>query len=489
MDEDEYEIISKKQELLQKEILDKNYDKTAFRNFCLWKKDGGDDLNNWTLEELLIVVNEFQSYIKEENKNNESLKNKQNKFEFLENKQNDLPEKFILKIIIKKNDYLDKKTIYLNIYFGGKSQTIKYNKSFSYEIKFELERKDFSDINNKAINVCVYDSGLINDKYLGDFNIQLSELKTKKEFVQNCKINLKSKKKNNIYAIVEVKLEELNGQEKNYNEKSNNKPNQIIINNEINDKKMINIEEENKNKLIKELNDKITNLQILLKEKEKSINEDKNKNKILNAKISNLEILSKEKEKLINEEKNKNKILNEKLLEIQKLLDEKEKTNQKLNEKILYLENIQKVKEEKINNEKKKFEELNKKFNNYQNIIGHDSKDEKLIKLLDDLESKDKEIKKLNEMKSRFPFELLENEKLMTVIIMSGDQKIHYSIICKNTEKFTTIEHKLYEKYPEYLESENYFLINGNKVNKYKSLDENKIKNSDIISMFNYDEM
>ena len=92
-------------------------------------------------------------------------------------------------------------------------------------------------------------------------------------------------------------------------------------------------------------------------------------------------------------------------------------------------------------------------------------------------------------MKSRFPFELLENEKLMTVIIMSGDQKIHYSIICKNTEKFTTIEHKLYEKYPEYLELENYFLINGNKVNKYKSLDENKIKNSDIISMFNYDEM
>lgn len=65
------------------------YDKAAFVNFCLWKKDGGDDLNNWTLEELLIVINEFQSCIKEENenKNNKSLKNKQNKFEFLENKK------------------------------------------------------------------------------------------------------------------------------------------------------------------------------------------------------------------------------------------------------------------------------------------------------------------------------------------------------------------------------------------------------------------
>ena len=84
---------------------------------------------------------------------------------------------------------------------------------------------------------------------------------------------------------------------------------------------------------------------------------------------------------------------------------------------------------------------------------------------------------------------MLEDENILSVIFISTDQKIHHSIICKNTEKFTTIEHKLYEKYPEYLESENYFLINGNKVNKYKSLDENKIKNSDIIFMFNYDEM
>ena len=68
MDEDEYEIISKKQELLQKEIVDKNYDKAAFVDFCLSKKDNLDDFNNFTLEELIIVVNEFQSYIKEENK-------------------------------------------------------------------------------------------------------------------------------------------------------------------------------------------------------------------------------------------------------------------------------------------------------------------------------------------------------------------------------------------------------------------------------------
>ena len=49
----------KKQALLQNEIIEKNYDKTAFINFCLSKKENGDDLSNWTLEELNQVVKDF----------------------------------------------------------------------------------------------------------------------------------------------------------------------------------------------------------------------------------------------------------------------------------------------------------------------------------------------------------------------------------------------------------------------------------------------
>ena len=56
--EDEFQ---KKQDLLQKEIIDKNFDKTAFINFCMGKKDNGDDLNNWSYEELSTVVQEFVS--------------------------------------------------------------------------------------------------------------------------------------------------------------------------------------------------------------------------------------------------------------------------------------------------------------------------------------------------------------------------------------------------------------------------------------------
>ena len=94
---------------------------------------------------------------------------------------------------------------------------------------------------------------------------------------------------------------------------------------------------------------------------------------------------------------------------------------------------------------------------------------------------KDNEIKELKLKLSRYPFELKEGEKLMTVIITSNDQSIHNSIICKNTDKFNKVENRLYELFPEYSETENYFVVNGNKINKYKTLDDNKINDNDII--------
>ena len=53
--------IQAKQSLLQSEIIEKNLDKGSFINFCLSKKENGDDLNNWTLSELQEIVKEFVS--------------------------------------------------------------------------------------------------------------------------------------------------------------------------------------------------------------------------------------------------------------------------------------------------------------------------------------------------------------------------------------------------------------------------------------------
>ena len=58
--------VQKKQELLQKEIISKNYDKTIFINFCLSKKKNGDDLNEYTYDELVAVVKEFIASQKKE---------------------------------------------------------------------------------------------------------------------------------------------------------------------------------------------------------------------------------------------------------------------------------------------------------------------------------------------------------------------------------------------------------------------------------------
>ena len=80
-----------------------------------------------------------------------------------------------------------------------------------------------------------------------------------------------------------------------------------------------------------------------------------------------------------------------------------------------------------------------------------------------------------------FPFDIRSNDKLMSIIIISKDKKIHFSIICKNSENFLRIEKELYEQYPEYRNENNYFIHNGEKIDKSKTLDENKIKNNSII--------
>ena len=85
MEQNEDEI-QQKQQLLQSEIIDKNYDKTSFINFCLSKKENGDDLSNWSISELQGIIKEFQESQQEqaptevkleEQKPAEASKNKQ----------------------------------------------------------------------------------------------------------------------------------------------------------------------------------------------------------------------------------------------------------------------------------------------------------------------------------------------------------------------------------------------------------------------------
>ena len=222
------------------------------------------------------------------------------------------------------------------------------------------------------------------------------------------------------------------------------------------------------NKLTGKLNSKEKNLKNMEKEKNIEINNTiknitdnsklilEKKIKELENKISELNLLNENLKKQVKElQKENNKIIHEKILE-------------KKGEEIIELKN--------------KNKELEQKINNLKNLSPENYEKNNILELIEEIRQKDKEIK---ELKSNLPFELSKGEKLMSVIFISSDQKIHHSIICKNTDKFNRLENVLYnvEEYKEFLNSENYFLVRGRKINKYLSLDENGIKNSDIIML------
>ena len=69
--------------------------------------------------------------------------------------------------------------------------------------------------------------------------------------------------------------------------------------------------------------------------------------------------------------------------------------------------------------------------------------------------------------------ELPDEEKLIAINFISVDQEINYSITCTNKTSFYEVEKKLYTKYPQYEENENFFMFNGSKINKWETIEEN----------------
>lgn len=154
--------------------------------------------------------------------------------------------------------------------------------------------------------------------------------------------------------------------------------------------------------------------------------------------------------------------------------------NQQLSQEIISLKNKIREQNNKIDDKNDIIYDLKNKIKELQDIKYNNREDKKVMGLMEKLVEKEESLKK---MKLRYPFEIAEGEKIMSVNIVSPEYSITHSIICKNTHLFNYLENKLYEKYPELLESENFFIVNGDKVNKYKTLEENKIKDNDIITL------
>ena len=188
-----------------------------------------------------------------------------------------------------------------------------------------------------------------------------------------------------------------------------------------------------KDKRIKELEEKINELEIQLKnEKDKY----KKLESLFTTEKNKLDILAKQ----LNDEKNKNSNLSKE-----------------------YNKFKEKIKELKL--------EIPRKNN--QGSLNTNNSNE-IIQLY-------KKIENLNDTIKRYPVILEENEKLISIIFESSDQKMHYSMICKNTDTISDLEKKLYNEYPDFVLSDNIFLCKGTVINRYKSFESYKIKNGDII--------
>ena len=143
--------------------------------------------------------------------------------------------------------------------------------------------------------------------------------------------------------------------------------------------------------------------------------------------------------------------------DISNLKNELKNTQNSLNQKVKEIEDL-KI---QLKNKEKTIESLNQLFNkinelnNIKNRVNNNNDD--LVNVIN------------------------PGEKTIAALFISSDEKIQYAISCKNTTPFVRIEEKLYEEYPEYKETDNYFLHGGAVIKRFKTVEENHIKSGKAI--------
>ena len=167
-----------------------------------------------------------------------------------------------------------------------------------------------------------------------------------------------------------------------------------------------------------------------------------------NNNLSNNDLIINDLKRKLNEEKIKN----------QNLINE----NNNLKNNINILNNTITNLNNKITNYVNQIHLLQNQINNYNNNLNN------------------------NLINSSYITSLKPGEKILSINFVSmGFQDIgHYSLPCKNTDLFVKLEEKLNNDYPQLKDKETYFLVNGRRIKRFKTLDENKIKSNDIINLF-----
>ena len=217
------------------------------------------------------------------------------------------------------------------------------------------------------------------------------------------------------------------------------------------------------------------------------INNKEKVNEISNSQKNNLNEVKEIKSINLSDVKNKNNS-GEKSNKPLNIENNKIKEDNKYNELLNQLNeerNKNKKLLEELNNEKKKVKELNDKLKSYEN-----SNYLKKIKELEELiKLKNLEINNLKNNNDKNEITTIKSgEKIIAIFFTSTHQDIHRPIPCKNTDVFVKIEEKIYNEYPKYKDYNTYLTVNGNIIKRFKTLEENGIKDGNTIIVNIYDE-
>ena len=166
---------------------------------------------------------------------------------------------------------------------------------------------------------------------------------------------------------------------------------------------------------------------------------------------------------------------------------------------------INKLKKENsdLQNENNNLKNINKNLNNDLNIKNQNINS--YIAQINDLKSsfdiKNKEVfnlnkqinhlnKEMNNLKLNANNEIIKfglNE-IVTLTFKSIDQKVDTAYSIPKTDLFVRVEEKLYDEYPEFKDLDNiYFTVNGIKIKRFRSIQENNLKNRDKILLEIYE--
>lgn len=148
----------------------------------------------------------------------------------------------------------------------------------------------------------------------------------------------------------------------------------------------------------------------------------------------------------------------------------------------------------KVFEEKKEFKEYGNTFLCNRNKIDENkSLKENKIKNNDTIIVEEDIIKKEEKKLQNYAQEIKKQTNLNVIIcakdkknliilnFYSDDKKIHCLLLCNEDQIFNEIINKVYETYPDYNIRNNTFICNKTRVNEYKSLKQNNIKNKNLI--------